>query len=152
MLENLLNQTDLLLSKIHDIDNQIKNEVGHLFEKKDQLNSELNLLQEKVNEEIRKKTFDELSGKDYKCGTVNIVTDHYKIKSVVSKKVSWDENILRSVRDKIIAAGKNPHDFINEKLSVHERKYDTFTDEIKKEFLPARTVEASTPKIEIVRK
>jgi hypothetical protein len=144
-IEELINIVESLDKQIFDLNQTIADQVHHLAETKSKT-------QEKLNFEIAKAAFKELSGNEYGCGTANIETHQFKIKAVVSKNVKWDEKVLKDIKQQIIAAGQNPEVYIKEKLSVSETAYKGFPQSIKNVFLPARTVEPSAPKITYQRK
>ncbi len=95
---------------------------------------------------------DQLKDKDYNCGTANLETDDFKVKVVVTKKVKWDEKQLADIYMMISAAGENPADYIKTSYDVSETAYKAWPEKISKVFQPARTVEASKPKISFERK
>lgn len=103
--------------------------------------------EEKLDKEIYATASAEFSDKDYGCGTVNFETANYKIKTVVSKKVKWDENELRKIEKQIREAGQDPEHYIKYKLSVSETDFKKFPEAIQAAFVPARTVEPSAPVI-----
>ena len=146
------NDIEGMIAEIDNLDDQI-------FQLNQTIADQVNALQAKRNDakkdldtKIAQQASDELSQKDYGCGTVNLDMARHKIKVTVSKKIKWDEKELHLIRQQIIAAGKNSTDYIKEKLSVTETAYKGFDPDIQKAFEPARTVEPSAPKIEIVRK
>ena len=144
-IEELIAQLDEAESAIFEVNQTIAPKVAELQGKRSEIKDALDL-------EIAKIGAVELSEEDYKCGTANIDTEKFKIKYVVSKKIKWDEKQLKLIKKKIIDAGQDPELYMKEKLSVAETKYKDFPDNIKAEFEPARSVEPSAPKIEIVRK
>lgn len=144
-IETMIDQINDLDRKIFDLEKTIADKKSGLVKKKNEMKALLDA-------EIAKQASVQLKDKDYGCGTATIETALHKIKLVVSKKVKWDEKQLFSIREKIVEAGKNPNDFIKEKLSVSETAYKEFDDEIKEVFEPARSVEPSAPVIKIERK
>lgn len=89
----------------------------------------------------------ELSNNDYGCGTLNINTDLYKIKAVVSKKVKWDDSMLEEIEGKISEFGEDAGRYIKTKRTVSETDYKRWRPDIQKFFEPAREVSKSEPKI-----
>ena len=142
-IEKLINDIDTINNDIHELNQTIAVELNGLNNRKATLQAEL-------DDHILKSS--DFSGKEYGCGTVNIDTEHFKIKTVVSKKIKWDEKALRTVANQIKDAGQDPEAFIKYKLSVSETSYKGFPDAIQQAFLPARSVEPSAPKITIERK
>ncbi len=91
---------------------------------------------------------EQLKEKDYGCGTANVETPEYKVKVVVTKKVKWDQDELKS----IAASGEDPADYIKVSYDVSETVYKALPEKISKVFQPARTVETSKPKFTFERK
>lgn len=144
-IEAMIAELDGIDNDINKLTQSIKGELDILSEHKMRVKARLD---EAITKEARKM----LKDKDYGCGTAHIDTDLFDIKAVVSKKVKWDEKELRKTANKIRAAGQDPEVYIKYKLSVTETAFKGFTDDIKAEFEPARTVEPSAPKITITRK
>jgi len=144
-IEEMIEQINKLDDEIFALQQPINPKIAELSAKKSAIKSELDLI-------IAKDAAENLKNNDYGCGTFNLETDRYKIKTVVSKKVKWDEGMLLGIEETIKEAGQNPRDFIKQKLSVSETSYKTFPDNIKEVFEPARSVEPSAPKITIERK
>ena len=140
------------LTKVEAIDVEINKLQATIA---DQLNS----LKEKriaanalLEDAIIKEADEQLSDKDYGCGTANIETEFAKIKVVVRKGVKWDEFKLREVANSIKAAGQDPEAYIKYKMSVSETAYKNFEPEIQNVFKEARTVQPSKPSISYERK
>lgn len=144
-IEEMIAERDKLDDRIFAYQQSILPDVTALQDARNKINDSLSL-------ELAKQAADKLSDNDYGCGTANIETARHKIKVTVSKKVKWDEKQLFNIKQKIINAGKNPSEYIKEKLSVTEAAYKGFNPDIQKVFEIAREVTPSAPKIEIVRK
>jgi len=89
----------------------------------------------------------QLADKDYGCGTANIETEKYKVKYVVSKKVKYDQAELYNIVQRIINSGANPDEYVKISYDVAESKFKAWPSNIQEEFLKARTVETSKPRI-----
>ena len=144
-IELLIGEVDKINQEIFAINQTVAPKIAALNAKK---STAQEMLDRKINEQAGKI----LASKDYGCGTATIETDNFKIKTVVSKKIKWDESMLHNIEGVITAGGKNPRDFIKQKLSVSETAYKTFPVDIQKVFEPARTVEPSAPKTTYERK
>lgn len=144
-IETMINQVEKFNQEIYDLEQTIADKKGAIVKKR-------NEMQELLDAEIAKEVEPQMSTKDYGCGTVNIDTGAFKIKTTVRKTVKWDEKALFEIRKKIIEAGENPSAYIKEKLSVSETAYNDFDPDIQKVFEPAREVIPSKPSIKIERK
>jgi hypothetical protein len=126
---------DDVISEILDIDDRI----DALKKKRTECESDLNTF-------IGADVAEQLKDKDYGAGTVNVETERYKVKAVVSKKVKWDNLQLAGIYEVIKASGENPSDYIKLSYDVSEAAYKNWPEKISKVFEPARTVETSKPK------
>jgi hypothetical protein len=90
---------------------------------------------------------EQLGDKDYGAGTVNLPIEGVKVKVVVSKKVSYDQDGLKSNRQQLADNGEDPDEYIKVKYDVSEAAYKSWPTSLKKMFEPYRTVEVSKPKI-----
>lgn len=144
-IETMVNQIEKLDREIFELEQTIAEKKAGLVKKRDEMKGLLDA-------EIAKEAAAQLKGNDYGCGTATIETALHKIKVTVSKKVKWNESKLHDIKVLIAAANKNPADYIKEKLSVSETDYKKFPDDIQAVFEPARSVEPSAPKIEIISK
>lgn len=135
------NDLNAIINDISAFDAQI----AEIKRQRDSLQSQLqSLIQSDVNSQ--------LTDKDYGCGTANVDTGEYKVKVVVSKKVTWDQAQLAGLYDRIKASGENPLEYLKVKYDVPETAYKNWPSVIQTEFEGARTVEPSTPKISFERK
>lgn len=145
-IENMIGQIDNLDDEIFELNQTIAEGVNFLEGRKREIKSKLDL-------EIATLAALELKDNDYGCGTANIDSSRHKIKVVVTKKVKWDEDMLRDhIEPMIIQAGKKPEEFIKYKRSVSETDYKSFGEKMRLIFEPAREVVPSAPKITIERK
>ena len=88
-----------------------------------------------------------LQGKD--TGAINVLVDGVEVRHTLPKKIMWDQEKLFDIFKKINATDDDPSNYMSVRFSVPEKKYKLFIPEIKEHFLPARTVETGTPKIEL---
>lgn len=132
---------DNVLAEIESIDSQIES----LKQRRLTFESDLNGF-------IGGYVGDQLKDKDYGCGTANLETDEFKVKVVVTKKVKWDQDELKSLALQIANSGEDPAEYIKVSYDVSETAYKAWPEKISKAFEPARTVETSKPKISFERK
>mgnify|MGYP000861665732 CR=1 FL=1 len=93
----------------------------------------------------------QLADADYGCGTATVDAHGFKIKVVVSKKVSYDQEGLEQVAKMLFEKGEEPREYIKCKYDVSEAAYKAWPSSLQALFQPHRTVEPSKPKIEIER-
>ena len=86
----------------------------------------------------------QLHGKDYGCGTANVDAGEYKVKVTVPKKVIWNQDTLKLVRDEIVKQGGDPTEYMKVKFDVSETAYTNWPSHIQASFEPAREVKAGT--------
>lgn len=91
----------------------------------------------------------QLNDKDYGCGTANVDLEGYKVKVVISKKVTYDQQGLETVEQQLVAAGQDPHEYMKVERKVSESSYKAWPSSLQAMFEPYRTVEASKPKITV---
>ena len=144
-IEKLIEEVEAINNEIFELQKPIKDKLFDLNQKK-------NAIQDQLNKEVFAAALPQLQQNDYGCGTVNIETPSFKIKTVVSKKVNWNEDVLRQVANQIRSAGQDPEAYIKYKLSVSETDFKKFPEQIQQAFLPARSVEPSKPVITFDRK
>jgi hypothetical protein len=89
----------------------------------------------------------QLADKEYGCGTATIDTNKYKVKYVVSKKIKYDQTELSNIVDRIQQSGLDASEYVKISYDVAESKFKAWPSNIQKEFLDARTVETSKPRI-----
>ena len=90
------------------------------------------------------------AGKD--AGTVRLDVEDKQIVTTTKKTVEWSQDILADICNRIRSAGEQPEVYVDIKYSVPEKRYADWPDNIKAEFLPARTVKVSKPTFEIAEK
>ncbi|MCP4557817.1 MAG: hypothetical protein GY836_20610, partial [Herbaspirillum sp.] len=122
LLDSLGNSIDILNDKLEEIEAEIKARIGTTFE------------------EMRN-----LSGKEY--GVINIGVDGVHVKQTIPKKIAWDHDMMKSIHDRIVMSGKDPHDYMNISYKVYETDFKKFDPKIRLIFEPARTLKPGKPKI-----
>ncbi len=123
----------------------IKQKIAELTSQKKQLETALSVMAEP-------EILAQLSGKDYGAGTATIVSEKYKIKYVVSKKVKWNQEMLDGVSRELVARGEDPREYITVKFDVSENAYKNWPISLQSIFESARTVEIGSPTITIEEK
>lgn len=88
------------------------------------------------------------AGKD--TGTIRFEDDGVTVIAELPKRIDWDQALLAQIAKSIAAAGEDPAEFIETKLSVSERKYGALPESWRKGFEPARTVRTGKPKFRLV--
>lgn len=135
------NNLNGILAEIESAELQIK----ELKSQKEKLESEALVL---IADDIQ----DQIGKNDYGCGTATIELEEYKVKAVVSKKVTWDQDQLAILAERIKASGDNPLEYVKVKYEVLETKFKNWPTVIQDEFINARTVAASKPALKIERR
>ncbi len=144
-IANRIQDLNVIESKILSILDEIEPRLAPLKEMRDEINDEIDGMIKDLGDTM-------LQNKPYGCGTANFCAGDYEIKYVAPKKVTWDEKKLLEVEEMIKSAGKNPNEYIHYKLSVAEKDYALFDDNIKTVFKPARTVGVGKPRITFKRR
>jgi len=85
--------------------------------------------------------------KDKPYGIVTLNIDGVEVKHDVQKKVTWDQAELAKIRHRISDGGDDPAQYIEEKLSVPEKKFQAWPAIIQKWFHVARTEKPGPGKI-----
>ena len=129
LLQPLQDQIDQLLlgplsTKLTDLEQQIN---SHCIAK---------------SEEMRK-----LQGKD--TGASSFVENGVKVTVTIPKTVKWDNAKLAELAERMRTAGDDPAQYIKVSYGVDERTYKEWPEAIQGAFMPARTVMAGRPKVEI---
>ncbi len=88
------------------------------------------------------------AGKD--TGTIRFEDDGVTVIAELPKRIDWDQALLAQIAENIAAAGEDPAEFIETKLSVSERKYGALPESWRKGFEPARTVRTGKPKFRLL--
>ena len=80
-------------------------------------------------------------------GTVRFDDEGLTVIADRPKRVEWDQAKLARIAANIAASGEDPGEFIDNKLSVSERKYAALPEAWRKGFEPARTVKTGALKV-----
>ena len=87
-----------------------------------------------------------LDGRD--TGTIRFDDGAYTIVAEMPKKVVWDQEKLETIIDKI-PAGERKH-YVKATYAIDERKYLSWSDDLRKFFDEARSVHLGKPKFQII--
>lgn len=83
------------------------------------------------------------SGRDF--GTAHIDDGALHIKFELSKKVSWNQQQLAEIAERIVASGEKVEGYLDVKLSVPESRFTNWPPALQQQFAVARTVEPGKP-------
>lgn len=83
------------------------------------------------------------SGRDF--GTAHIDDGALHIKFELSKKVSWNQQQLAEIAERIVASGEKVEGYLDVKLSVPESRFTNWPPALQQQFATARTVEPGKP-------
>lgn len=83
------------------------------------------------------------SGRDF--GTAHITDGTLRITFEQPKRVSWDQQRLTDIAERIVASGERLRDYMDVELSVSESHFNNWPPALKEQFAPARTVKPGKP-------
>lgn len=78
------------------------------------------------------------SGRD--CGVAHITDGPLKVTFDLPKRVSWNQDQLAAIAERIGAAGERVQDYMDVEFSVSESRFNNWPPALKEQFAPARTV------------
>jgi hypothetical protein len=79
------------------------------------------------------------SGRDF--GTAHISDGPLQLKFELPKKVSWNQQQLTEIAERIVAAGEKIESYLDVKLSVAESRFNNWPPALQQQFAVARTIE-----------
>ena len=88
-----------------------------------------------------------LDSKD--TGTVHFTDGDFKITSVLTKKVEWNQDRLKDVVSAIRKHGDNPKEYVDTSYKISETKYTAWPEHIKNIFRPARVLKSGAETFKI---
>lgn len=88
------------------------------------------------------------SGRDF--GSAHANDGALKVSFDLPKKVSWDQQKLQVIAQRIAASGERIEDFMDIELSVSESKFNNWPPALREQFSDARTVKAGKPTFKLV--
>jgi hypothetical protein len=100
---------------------------------RDRLNT---ALEQRYGEQARQSLQE--SGRDF--GVTHIDDGALQVTYELPKRVSWDQQRLAEMAERIAAAGENVADFIDVEYSVSESRFKNWPATLREQFEPARTV------------
>ena len=84
------------------------------------------------------------SGRDF--GTAHISDGPLHLKfELPPKKVSWNQQQLTAIAERIVASGEKVEGYLDIKLSVSESRYTNWPPALQQQFAAARTVDCGKP-------
>ncbi len=83
------------------------------------------------------------SGRDF--GTAHISDGPLHLKFELPKKVSWNQQQLTEIAERIVASGEKVEGYLDIKLSVSESRYTNWPPALQQQFAAARTVDSGKP-------
>ena len=83
------------------------------------------------------------SGRDF--GTAHISDGPLHLKFELPKKVSWNQQQLTEIAERIVASGEKVEGYLDIKLSVSESRYTNWPPALQQQFAAARTVDCGKP-------
>lgn len=83
------------------------------------------------------------SGRDF--GTAHISDGPLRIRFELPKKVSWNQQQLAEIAERIVASGEQVEGYLDIRLSVSESRYTNWPPALQQQFAAARTVDAGKP-------
>lgn len=85
-------------------------------------------------------------------GTARVEDGEFVAVSNLPKKVDWNQSQLAAIVARIRASGDKPEDYVKVEYSIEEKKWNSWPDAIKRQFLEARSVKAGKEVIKLERK
>ena len=83
------------------------------------------------------------TGRDF--GTAHISDGPLHLKFELPKKVSWNQQQLSEIAERIVASGDKVESYLDVKLSVPESRYTNWPPILQQQFAAARTVDSGKP-------
>ena len=78
-------------------------------------------------------------------GTVRVEDDSVVVIADLPKKVSWDQDRLAAMAERIRAAGEDPSEYLEIAYRVPERRYGAWPDALREGFADARSETTGKP-------
>lgn len=82
-------------------------------------------------------------------GRVRLGDGDFVVVADLPKRVSWDQDKLAAIADRIRQSGDDPAEYVRTTLEVSERAYAAWPSAIRRLFEPARTVRHGNPRYAI---
>lgn len=87
------------------------------------------------------------SGRDF--GVTHLSDGSLRVTYELPKRVSWDQQRLADIAERIAAAGERIQDYMDVDLSVSESRFNAWPPALKEQFACARTVKPGKPSFRI---
>ena len=118
-------------------------QLAELRAKMAELKQQETVLVSEITKLYQEEIAEQLSDKDYGCGTANV----NGAKFVISKTIKWSQDGLRKLFEQIKAGNEDPNEYIKVKYDVSEAAYTHWPTPIRESFEPYREVTPSKVKI-----
>lgn len=89
---------------------------------------------------------------DEEYGTARVNDGEYVAVSNVPKKVDWDQAVLAEIVGRIRASNDKPEQYVKIEYSIEEKKWNSWPESLKAQFLAARSVKAGTETIKLEKR
>jgi len=87
----------------------------------------------------------QLLAKGQDTGTTHLTDGDLGITVEIKKSVSWDQDELAAIAQRIASNGDDPAEYIDVKYSVSERKFAAWPETLRRPFEAARTLKPTKP-------
>jgi hypothetical protein len=87
------------------------------------------------------------SGRDF--GSVHFTDGPLSVSYELPKRVSWNQQLLKAIAERIVAAGEPLSDYIDVEFSVSEKRFTAWPTNMREQFMDARTVKPGKPAIKL---
>lgn len=85
-------------------------------------------------------------------GTVNFPETGFEVKRVTGKDIKYDQALMLSIYNRIVAAGDNPGTYMKATYEINEAAYKDWPEPLQKAFEEARTVKPTRAKYTFTKK
>jgi hypothetical protein len=82
-------------------------------------------------------------------GTIRLEDSKYTVVCGLPKNVDWDQEKLTELWERIAKAGDDPSQYLTCEYSMSETKVNALPDNLRKPFIPARTVKPGKPSFKL---
>ena len=83
------------------------------------------------------------SGRDF--GVAHLADGPLRVTFELPKRTAWDQKLLATIAERIVAGGERVQDYMDVELSVSESRFNNWPPVLKEQFAAARTVKAGKP-------
>jgi uncharacterized protein YPO0396 len=130
----------------------LQQQIANLYKLRQQI-AELKRAEQIATAEIlsakREELAETFNRSEYGTGTASLEVDGFKVKVVVTKKISYEQDRLATLREELVRMGEKPDEYIKVTYDVSEDAYKGWPSSLKKMFEPYRIVTPSKPALKI---